>query len=92
MIIKVQELAYGRSGFMNLEEAECSACHEHAVCITVDTSDGEYGTMAICQKCADSWFGRSAQIAPTPSPTKMYVGTNQVVPQFNGAQRPDALT
>lgn len=56
MTIKTFAAGYGRDGIINLETAVCDVCGIELKCITIDTSDGEYGQGAICKLCIDASF------------------------------------
>ena len=56
MEIKTFDAAYGRQGSINLELAVCDVCKVHQKCVTIDSSEGEYGPGAICKLCIDAAF------------------------------------
>ena len=39
-----------------LFEEECDVCHTTKKVIGIDTSDGEYAMLSICQECANDLF------------------------------------
>lgn len=50
--------AYGRSVAIWLEDADCHVCGQPAPCISIDTSDDEYGPGYICKSCIDNAYAR----------------------------------
>ncbi len=47
---------YGRHCKMWLEVHECDVCHKPQTCLSVDTSDEEYGPGFICLACINAAF------------------------------------
>ena len=56
IVLATFHAGYGRSGYINLEDATCRVCDLDALCITMDSSEGEYGRGAICKTCAERAF------------------------------------
>jgi hypothetical protein len=48
--------AYGRSVLIELRPAVCHVCDCNKLCVSIDTSDDEYGPGNICRDCADDAF------------------------------------
>lgn len=47
---------YNREGTITAEFAECCGCHEMAICIVADCSEGEYNEATICPGCIQKLF------------------------------------
>lgn len=51
------DLAYGRTGSVVIvKDIDCDKCHQKRTCMCIDTSDGEYGSVALCQACIKAAF------------------------------------
>ena len=51
------EAGYGETGKIWLNTLEpCAVCKQSAVCLNIDSSDGEYGSGAVCKPCIDKLF------------------------------------
>lgn len=48
--------AHGREGRISVGDGTCDVCRKDAVCILIDSSEGEYGEGAICKPCIDAAF------------------------------------
>jgi hypothetical protein len=50
------ECSYGRTGEIWIDKKNCNVCGFEAICLCVDSSEGEYGEGAICKNCIDKAF------------------------------------
>ena len=50
-IILQKPLNYSRTGTAILKQDICDICSDKSTCLTVDTSDEEYGSVPICIYC-----------------------------------------
>ena len=50
------EGAYGRLGEIWLAKKNCNVCGFEAVCLCMDSSEGEYGEGCICKNCIEEAF------------------------------------
>jgi hypothetical protein len=48
--------AYGRSKQADIEEIECDSCKNNKFCLSMDSSDGEYGSVNLCFDCIQKMF------------------------------------
>jgi len=46
------DAAYDRTGTISAELDTCHRCKQEKLCISIDSSDGEYGPGNICLECA----------------------------------------
>lgn len=62
LIIKTKwEIEYERNTFSQdcmvvIKEAGCDVCALVTVCLSCDSSDGEYGRRNVCKKCIEDGF------------------------------------
>ncbi len=48
--------SYGRTGIIKAEMSECTVCDQKKVVISIDSSEGEYGSGCICKECTLEMF------------------------------------
>ena len=52
---------YGRHSVAEIisnERLTCDVCGQNVPCLSVDTSDGEYGYVSLCLACITAAFGK----------------------------------
>lgn len=59
--IKNFEAAYNRSGYIELAHTECDACGKTAKCVSIDSSEGEYGSGSVCKECIDAAYNSTEE-------------------------------
>lgn len=47
---------YGRIGIIEAKISKCTVCEQEKVVISVDPSEGEYGSGCICKECTLEMF------------------------------------
>ncbi len=55
-VMTVFEAGYGRDGLIDIEPRACDRCHASTLCLSIDSSEGEYGAGFICKPCIDEMF------------------------------------
>ena len=49
-------LCWDRYSKVEIQVSQCDYCLDRAPCLYVDTSEGEYGPISLCQKCLNNSF------------------------------------
>lgn len=62
--------AYSRSGEVRVTIGECDVCGEEKIVICTDSSQGEYGEIAICLNCTKLAHGSFEQFLIADEPTR----------------------
>jgi hypothetical protein len=50
------DATYHRYGRIDVEGATCDVCRQPALCLTIDSSEGEYGAGSVCEACVGRLF------------------------------------
>ena len=55
-MLKSVELDYSRISTTDINQTTCDSCGQDKLCLEVDTSEGEYGSVAYCLDCIQNEF------------------------------------
>ena len=47
---------YSRIAYADVGRFKCDGCGKVAICLSVDTSEGEYGSITVCRECIANLF------------------------------------